>query len=439
MSRLSAILTVMCLLLAVTSSYADETVAITQVDMTNYPEIITYVTVVDENGRHMTDLKKADFEVKEDGTTVEIVDFAGTGEARAADIVFVFDTTTSMAEEVDDMKRISLDFAEQLEQSHIDFRLGLVDFGDIINRIEPSNGGLTNNAESFKNWIEEVRLEGGGYDIPELSLGALQMATEMVFRDDVMKIFILITDAPPHHYGDSPDANVVFNDPDLTLANTIKMLETTNSTVYVVAPPHEDFRSIADTTGGKYFDIHGASDFTAIIEEIGGIIAEQYRLVYLSPRPTYDGTRRDIVITVGGAVGSSDYLEPHLLNIRSSWLVGLLLLIPLLLALALPTAIGGKTINQESHIDEITADNAQPRTNREYCKNCGNALRADAKFCNRCGQQVVTLPQPPPITSNMPELTGQPGLFSDHPSLCTRCGRPLRKNAKFCGKCGQIV
>lgn len=30
------------------------------------------------------------------------------------------------------------------------------------------------------------------------------------------------------------------------------------------------------------------------------------------------------------------------------------------------------------------------------CSVCGNALSADARFCPRCGNQIVTQPQPPP-------------------------------------------
>ena len=114
-------------------------VKVTQVDPANFPEVALYVSVTDEHGQPTASLTRDDFRLVEDGKPVQIKEFAGTGDRRAADIVFVFDTTTSMVEEVEEMKRISLSFVEKLEDRQVDYRLGLVDFGDVINRVENPN------------------------------------------------------------------------------------------------------------------------------------------------------------------------------------------------------------------------------------------------------------------------------------------------------------
>ena len=396
------------------------TVKVTQVDMSNYPEIIVYVSVTDDKGNLLGGLGREDFQVTEDGVPVTLTDFAGIGDVRMADIVFVFDTTTSMVEEVDGMKRTSMAFAEKLERSGLDYRLGLVDFGDVINRVEKPDGQLTEIAQQFKNWINDIRLVGGGYDIPEFSLGALQRATQMSFRDGALKIFVLITDAPPHHYGDRPDAGVSFDDPNLTLAYTLQQLANTNVTTYIVAPKHSDYLRIVGETNGQFFDIHGNSDFTTIIDEIGGLIASQYRLAYVSPRPTYDGTRRNIEVTVRGGKGATTYLEKHLVNIRSNIVIALLFLLPLLLALILPIAVERSKIGLPQPVVEIKAARAEALgvPERSICPHCGHALRTGARFCNQCGQVIAAQAAEP------------------HPIACPRCGRPLRPGAKFCGSCG---
>jgi hypothetical protein len=396
------------------------TVKVTQVDMSNYPEIIVYVSVTDDKGNLLGGLGQEDFQVIEDAIPVSLTDFAGTGDVRMADIVFVFDTTTSMVEEVDGMKRTSLAFAEKLERSGLDYRLGLVDFGDVINRMEKPDGQLTDEAQQFKSWINEIRLAGGGYDIPEFSLGALQRATQMSFRDGALKIFILITDAPPHHYGDWPDAGVSFDDPNLTLAYTLQQLANTNVTTYIVAPKHSDYLRIVEETNGQFFNIYGSSDFTTIIDEIGGLIATQYRLAYVSPRPTYDGTRRNIEVTVRGGKGTTTYLEKHLINIQSNVVIALVFLLPLLLALVLPTVVE-RIRRRPQPIAEIEAARAEALgvPGPTICPHCGHALRPGARFCGRCGQVVAAQAAEP------------------HPTVCPACGRPLRPRARFCGGCGQ--
>lgn len=389
--------------------------------MSNYPEVIVYVSVTDDLGQPVSGLNQTDFQVTEDGTSVTLTDFAGPGDVRTVDIVFVFDTTTSMVEEVEGMKRTSLSFAEKLERSGLNYRLGLVDFGDVINRVEHPDGQLTDNAPQFKTWINDIRLAGGGYGIPEFSLGALQRATQMSFRDNALKIFILITDAPPHHYGDPPDADVSFDDSNLTLAATLQELSDTNVTTYLVAPRNPDYLQIASETNGQFFDIHGRSDFTTIIDQIGGLIATQYRLVYVSPRPTYDGTRRNIEVVVEGVKGTTTYLERHLLNMQSNEVVALILLLPLLLTLALPLVAEKLRTRQPQPVAESEAMKAPPMdvSKQVTCSYCGNALRSGARFCGRCGQTVTT------------------GAVASRSIVCPRCQHPLRTGAKFCGACGQ--
>jgi Ca-activated chloride channel homolog len=399
------------------------TVQVSQVDMSQYPEVAVYVSVTDKDGRPVAGLSRADFQVTEDSVPVALTGFSGIGDRRLVDIVFVFDTTTSMVEEVTGMQRTSLAFTEKLRQSGFDYRLGLVDFGDVINRVELSDGRLTADVRQFEEWINAIQLVGGGHDIPELSLGAIQRAAQMPFRDGALKIFIVITDAPPHHYGDPPDASVSFENPNLTLDRTLERLAAANVTTYIIAPPDSDYVQIARETNGRLFDIHGRSDFVTIIDEIGGLISTQYRLTYRSPRPTYDGTRRDIRIEVGGSSSRATYLESHLLHIQSVPLVGLLYLLPLIGLLIAPLVWQARVARRklrtgvESVHPVILGEPFQSFVARS-CTRCGAALRPKAKFCAHCGQVV------------------DEQLISSSSLTCPRCHRPMRSGARFCSSCG---
>ncbi len=393
-----------------------EIVKVTQTDMANYPEVSLYVSVTDSSGQPVAGLTQSDFKVTEDGVPVTLTGFAGIGNTRAVDIVFVFDTTTSMGEEVDGMQRTSLAFAEKLQRSGNEYRLGLVDFGDVINRDELPDNQLTAEAQQFKGWINAIRLAGGGYEIPEFSLGALQRSAQMAFRDNAMKIVILITDAPPHHYGDAPDAEVSFNDQRLTLDSTLEALQAANITAYIIAPAHSDYSQIARETNGQWFDIHSGADFTGIIDQIGGLIATHYRLTYRSPRPTYDGTRRGILVETGSHSGSGTYLESHLLVVQSSPLIGLLCLLPLLGLLVLPVGLRQRAAPRAQ---TSSSEKERARSAAGFnCLACGTPLRPDAKFCPRCGRSPRS-------------ESGQSASL-----LCPQCKHPVRPQARFCGHCG---
>lgn len=79
----------------------EEFVDILSVDPSNHPEIHLNIRVDTEAGRD-GELTEEDFRILEDGVeqAIESFSFAST----SADIVFVFDDTGSMGNEIDDMK-----------------------------------------------------------------------------------------------------------------------------------------------------------------------------------------------------------------------------------------------------------------------------------------------------------------------------------------------
>jgi len=392
---------------------AGPTVKVTQVDPSQFPDVTIYVSVTDESGQPVGGFIKDDFQLFEDGNPVDIKDFAGLEEARPVDIVFVFDTTGSMSEEIEGVKNTSITFANKLRDSNRDFRLGLVAFGDEIREVRNRDDTLTADAEEFKGWIGRLWADGGG-DEPEISLDAVKRATQMKYRDGTQKVLILITDAPPHQKGDgTPFSQVVPEE-------LVGQLRDQGFTVYAVAYDHPHFRRVVGETSGEFYDIHRESDFTGIIEKIGGLVAGQYRLTYISARPFYDGTRRAIEVEVAGERGGGSYLEKHLINIRSNGVIALAFLLPLLLALVLPTVVGRVRCRPQP-VAEIGAARAEALgvSGPTICPHCGHALRPRARFCGQCGQSIATL------------------LAKPHPTDCPACGRPLRPEAKFCSACGK--
>lgn len=388
------------------------TVTIGQFDASKYPEITLYLNVADSAGQQVTDLKQEDFFVTEDGQAVTITGFAGLNENRPVDIVFVFDTTASMSEEIAGVVRTSLTFADELERKGRDYRLGLVTFSDVVLQVNRPDHSLTDRASEFKEWASKLTADGGDGE-PENDYAAIHRALEMNFRPQAQIVLILITDAPVHRFGDPPDGGTTFDDPNLELKPTLDSLKARGASVYAVAPAFAEFTSLTSETGGRFYDIHQNPDFTGLINEIGQMLANQYRITYRSPRPTYDGTRRNVQVLVGGAQARKMYAEQHLLNVQSNCLIGLLCLLPLTFALIAPMAV---------RMVWRWIQPAPPASQIAPISNGENVVPPAAIVTNAAPVGVEGLGQPP-----APE---------EIQVICPNCSQVARQGARFCSRCG---
>lgn len=64
--------------------------------------------------------------------------------------------------------------------------------------------GFTNDVSVIQGHLTKLRAMGGG-DGPEAQAAAMGKALSMPWREDAMKVVVLITDAPPHGIGERSD------------------------------------------------------------------------------------------------------------------------------------------------------------------------------------------------------------------------------------------
>lgn len=180
-----------------------------------------------------------------------------------ADIVFVFDTTGSMADKINDLLNISRQFVIKIQQSSIDYRLGFVSFGcieeaNVIRNVLP----LTKNVTELEDLLRKTQAWGGGSEDP---ITALNFAlTNFQYRTNAKRIFILITD---EDYSKNSVSGLSFN-------NINHLMQKNNVLAYVVAPAFNDFQNLATQNHGKFYDIFGSRNFTDIIMNIGSSISK---------------------------------------------------------------------------------------------------------------------------------------------------------------------
>lgn len=121
---------------------------------------------------------------------------------KTVDIMFVFDTTSSMHGEIRAMQDVLIDFAKLIGADGLDFRLGLISFmdrnvGKEHTLFKFSDGVFTKKLDEFQKATDSLKPTPAGPNPCESSPDALMLALQQDFRDCPNKVIVLITDAPP--------------------------------------------------------------------------------------------------------------------------------------------------------------------------------------------------------------------------------------------------
>jgi Ca-activated chloride channel family protein len=407
---------------------ATPNVRIAQVDASAYPTVTLHVSVTDSAGVPRPGLGQQDFQITEDGTPVTLSGFVGGG-ATPVSALLVMDCSGSMKydDKIDGAREAAQAFVAQMRPGD---RTGLLTFCRDARLAQP----LTDDAEQLGRAIRRLDADG-----PTPLYDGLIAGVEALEGQGGRRALLLLSDGrdcykPP--CGANPGS-------DSSLDEAIATAKAAGLSVEVIGlgdrADSDDtndgidenvLRRIAGETGGEYFYAPDGEELAALYARLGGSIQQEYTLSYVSPRPFYDGTRRDIQVRVGETVSAGGYTEQHLLNVHSTPLVGALLLLPLLGLLAAPALFGRRNKRLPALADDAAPEPSAPSGTGSPqaapativaastpCAHCGAALRAGARFCNQCGG-------------------AQPAASPPPRSFCDQCGRPMLAGTRFCMECG---
>lgn len=182
--------------------------------------------------------------------------------ANGLDVVFVIDTTGSMADDIDQAKQFARQAADRIAAQ--DGRVALVEYRDSVDRVPASIlTPLTDDQAQFRAELATLRAHGGG-DTPEGLLHALTVAFQgLDWRRGATKAAVVLTDAGYH-------------DPDRTGGETLKSvsrlaLHIDPVNVFPVSPELSEQKRLAKATSGELVD-KGDDTVSALFEALNRII-----------------------------------------------------------------------------------------------------------------------------------------------------------------------
>lgn len=425
--------------IAQTEQLSQAGVQITQVDSSNYPEVTLYIRAESQDGQALTTLPQEAFEVIEDGTPVEISAFQTPG-ATTISTVLLIDCSNSME---NDNK---IEGAREAAASYVDLmrpndQTAIVTFCETVEQVQD----FTSERAELHDAINSIYPDG-----PTPLYDGLVHSLTILADQPGRRALILLSDGKDCYYSpciNSPGSRATVNQViDIARAYNLDIQAIGLGDWYDPLFDEKTLQRLANETGGNYFYAPKASELADLYTKLGGSLQQEYAITYVSPRPFYDGTRRDIDVHVNGNSLSAGYMEQHLINVQSNPYLAVAFLVPLLGALLAPSLLRrrqagtnpnpvppitiitpepqpiaqtGQTLLAETASAQVVpvASQTAPQAAVRHCTSCGSSLRATARFCPSCGSE-------------------QPLLQATQRVFCDQCGRPMPANAKFCSACG---
>jgi len=290
-----------------------------EIDSYKFP-IIDLTTEVKQNGvsfdgDDLPYLEISNFEVTEDSrhqVLRELVPPQPTGYTKIADIVFVHDDSGSLSDEAAQVSANIQTFVDQLNDSGIDYRVGLVPYGGSGTSFAFSqpdgiilhNGFLHNQGSKLISDIGDMKFYGG----TEQAFCAIKKAIQnILWRPSAQKVIILVTDEDNDLTATGWPCIVDQND-------LIDLLKDTNTIVYTLHSTgdynsNNDFLPLSQETNGKSYLI--TENFTPILNEIGADIAAKYLLQYQTDNTEVD-TSKIVTLTATYGTNSASATETYI-------------------------------------------------------------------------------------------------------------------------------
>ena len=249
------------------------------------------VTVVDSQGRYVTDLDQADFTVFEDGSKQDLSFFNRTNLPIALSLLI--DSSASMEQRMEHAQEAAIGFAKKIRAQDL---AQVVDFDS---RVEIKLG-FTNKVDELESAIRTTAAGGSTALHNAVYISLKELAKVKAKNPDEIRrqAIVVLSD------GEDTSSLVSFEE-------VLELAKRSETAIYTIGlQPRETsalrgfreaefvLRQLAQETGGRAFFAQKIEDLKDVYAQIADELSSQYSMGYASKNPKRDGTFRRLVVQV---------------------------------------------------------------------------------------------------------------------------------------------
>jgi Ca-activated chloride channel homolog len=248
--------------------------------------VLLHASVVDKNGKLITNIPQSAFKILEDGVEQPIRLFRR--EDVPVSMGIIVDNSGSMTSK---RTRVAAAAMELVKQSNSEDEVFIVNFNDDTHFDQP----LTNDVKKMEAALARMEARGG-----TAMRDALSKSISYVKKNGKKdkKVLVVITDGND-------------NSSDVTLEQVLRQAQNSDVLIYAIGLLNEEearearsakkaLKSLVDASGGLDYYPKSTSDVLEITPRVAHEIRNQYILGYTSSNQVLDGTFRTIKVTVIG-------------------------------------------------------------------------------------------------------------------------------------------
>jgi VWFA-related protein len=248
--------------------------------------VLLHASVVDKNGRLVTNIPQSAFKVFEDGIEQQLKLFRR--EDVPVSMGIIVDNSGSMTSK---RTRVAAAALELVKLSNPDDEVFIVNFNDDAHFDQP----LTNDVRKLQAALARMEARGG-----TAMRDALSKSIEYVKRNGKKdkKVLVVVTDGND-------------NSSDISLEQLLRQAQSSDVLIYSIGLLNEEeareaksakraLKALAEASGGLDYYPKSVSDVEEITPRVAHEIRNQYILGYTSSNQAFDGTFRQVKVTVNG-------------------------------------------------------------------------------------------------------------------------------------------
>jgi Ca-activated chloride channel homolog len=249
------------------------------------------VTVVDSQGRYVTDLQEGDFSVFEDGAKQELTFFNRSNLPIALSLLI--DSSASMEQRMENAQDAAIGFAQKIRAQDM---AQIVDFDS---RVEIKLG-FTNKVPDLETAIRTTAAGGSTALHNAVYISLKELAKVKAKNPDEIRrqAIVVLSD------GEDTSSLVSFEE-------VLELAKRSETAIYTIGlQPRETsalrgfreaefvLRQLAQETGGRAFFAQRIEDLKDVYGQIADELSSQYSMGYASKNPRRDGAFRRLVVQV---------------------------------------------------------------------------------------------------------------------------------------------